>query len=413
MDAGLTFKGASNSEGKNTLRLGPRKILVISQVSLSVLLLVGAGLLVRSLQKLGMVDAGFRQENVLLVSIYPTLSGYEGARELALYARAQERVSAAPGVLSATFSRFGMLSGGSWIRVATHFGSGDKGEKEINVNCNPVAPRFFETMGIPMVLGRDFTGADGQQAPRVAVVSESFARRYFPNEVALGRQLRFKDENGEQNVVVGIVKEVKALSLRELEPLPQMYIPLAQAPSDLLGQITMEVRTAMEPTTAADAVRDAMHDVDADLPVVQIITQKAQTEGTLQNEKSLSTLSTVFGSLALLLACIGLYGIAAYTVVARTREIGIRMALGAQADNVYRMVIWQGMRLALTGVMVGLASAFVVSRVLTSLLFGISGADSLVYVGVSLLMVLVALAACYLPARRAARVDPMIALRNE
>ena len=192
-----------------------------------------------------------------------------------------------------------------------------------------------------------------------------------------------------------------------------MYIPLAQAPSDLLGQITMEVRTAMQPTTAATAVRDAMHEVDANLPVVQIITQEAQTQGTLQNEKSLSTLSTVFGILALLLACIGLYGIAAYTVVARTREIGIHMALGARPDDVYRMVIGQGMRLALTGVMVGLASAFVASRVLTSLLFGINGADSLVYAGVSLLMVLVALAACYLPARRAARVDPMIALRCE
>src|SRR6266403_1443099 len=257
MDAGLTLMGASKSEGASTLRLGPRKILVISQVSLCVLLLVGAGLLVRSLQKLGMVDAGFRQENVLLVSIYPTLSGYEGARELALYARAQEHVSAAPGVLSATFSRFGMLSGGRWIRVATHFASVDKGQKEIKVNCNPVAPRFFETMGIPMVLGRDFTGADGQQGPRVAVVSESFARSYFPNEVALGKELRFKDENAaKQVVVVGVVKEVKALSLRERESLPQMYVPLAQTPADLLGQITMVVRTAMEPTAAATAVRD-------------------------------------------------------------------------------------------------------------------------------------------------------------
>jgi len=414
MDAGLTFKGASNSERANTPRLGPRKILVVSQVSLSELLLVGAGLLMRSLQELAMVDVGFRQENVLLVSIYPTLSGYEGARELALYARAQERVSAAPGVLSATFSRFGMLSGGSWIRVATHFASGDKGENEINVSCNPVAPRFFETMGIPVVLGRDFTGADGLQAPRVAVVSESFARKYFPNEVALGKQLHFKEENiGEQSVVIGIVKEVKALSLRERKPLPQIYIPLAQAPSDLLGQITMEVRTAVEPTTAATAVRDAMHDVDPNLPVVQIITQEAQTEGTLQNEKSLSMLSTVFGSLALLLACIGLYGIVSYTVAARTREIGIRMALGALPGSVYRMVIGQGMRLALTGIMLGLSSALFVSRALTSLLFGISGADSLVYAGVSLLMVSVALAACYLPARRAARVDPMIALHYE
>jgi predicted permease len=414
MDAGLTLKGASNSEGVNTLRLGPRNILVISQVSLSVLLLVGAGLLVRSLQKLSMVDAGFRQENVLLVSIYPTLSGYEGTRELALYARAQERVSATPGVLSATFSRFGMLSGGRWIRVATRFASGDQGEREIQVNCNPVAPRFFETMGIPMVLGRDFTSADGQQAPRVAVVSESFARRYFPNEGGLGKQLRFKDAKAdEQILVVGIVKEVKALNLRELESLPQMYIPLAQAPADLLGQITMEVRTPLEPAAAALAVRDAMHEVDANLPVVQIITQKAQTESTLQNERSLSTLSTAFGILALLLACIGLYGIAAYSVAARTREIGIRMALGAGPGDVHRMVIRQGMRLALTGVIIGLAGAVVVSHVLESLLFGITGADSLVYAGVSMLLVLVTLAACYLPAQRAARVDPMIALRYE
>jgi len=414
MDASLTLKGAPNSAGANTPRLGPRSMLVISQVSLSVLLLVGAGLLVRSLQKLSMVDAGFRQENVLLVSLYPTLSGYEGARELALYANAQERVSAAPGVASATFSRFGMLSGGRWIRVATHFASADKGEKEIKVNCNPVAPRFFETMGIPMVLGRDFTGADGQQAPRVAVVSESFARRYFPDEGALGKQLLFKDgKAGEQIVVVGIVKEVKALSLRERESLPQIYIPLAQAPADLLGQMTMEVRTAMEPAAAATAVRDAMHDADSNLPVVQIITQKAQIEGTLQNERSLSTLSTVFGILALLLACLGLYGIAAYSVAARTREIGIRMALGARPDEVHRMVIRQGIRLALIGIAAGLAGALVASRILASLLFGVSGADSLIYAGVSILLILVALAACYIPARRAAAVDPMIALRYE
>jgi predicted permease len=361
-----------------------------------------------------MVDAGFRQENVLLVSLYPTLSGYEGARELALYATAQERVNAVPGVLSATLSRFGMLSGGRWIRVATHFGSGDKGEKEIEVNCNPVASRFFGTMGIPMILGRDFTGADGQQAPRVAVVSESFAHRYFPNDVALGKQLRFKDANaGEQIVVVGIVKEVKALSLRERESLPQIYIPLAQAPADLLGQITMEVRTAMESAAAATAVRDAMHDVDPNLPVVQIITQKAQTEGTLQNERSLSMLSTVFGILALLLACLGLYGIAAYSVAVRTREIGIRMALGARPGEVHRMVIRQGMRLALIGITVGLPGALIVSRTLASLLFGVGGADSLIYAGVSILLILVALAACYIPARRAAAVDPMIALRYE
>jgi predicted permease len=413
-DAGVALKGGSYFESANAPRLGPRKVLVISQVSLSVLLLVSTGLLVRSLQRLRMVDAGFRQDNILLVSLYPTLSGYEGARELALYARAQERVSAAPGVASATFSRFGMLSGGRWIRTATHFAPGDKGEKEIKVNCNPVAPRFFDTMGIPMVLGRDFTATDEQRAPRVAVVSESFVHRYFPTEIALGKQLLFTDEKaGEQIVVVGVVKEVKALSLRERESLPQIYIPIAQAPADLLGQITMEVRTAMEPAPAATAVRDAMHDVDANLPVVQIITQKAQTEGTLQNERSLSTLSSVFGILALLLACLGLYGIAAYSVAARTREIGIRMALGARPVEVRRMVIRQGTQLALIGIAAGLAGALVVSRILASLFFGISGVDSLIYAGVSILLILVALAACYIPARRAAAVDPMIALRYE
>jgi len=414
MDAGLTLKGTSSFKSANTPHLGPRKLLVVSQISLSVLLLVSAGLLVRSLQKLIMVDAGFRQENVLLVSIYPTLSGYDGARELALYARAQERVNAAPGVLSATFSRFGLLSGGRWIRVALHFASVSKGEEGLKVNCNPVAPDFFETMGIPLILGRDFAGADGQQAPRVAVVSESFARKYFPDEAPIGKQLSFKDaKTGEQIAVVGVVKEVKSLSLREQEPLPQIYIPLAQAPADLLGQVTMEVRTAIEPAAGVSAIRDAMHDVDANLPLVQIITQKAQTEGTLQNERSLSTLSTLFGVLALLLACLGLYGIAAYSVATRTREIGIRMALGARPDDVHRMVIGQGMRLALTGIVVGLAGAFVASRVLASLLFGIGGADSLNYAGVSMLLILVALAACYIPARRAARVGPMIALRYE
>jgi putative ABC transport system permease protein len=175
----------------------------------------------------------------------------------------------------------------------------------------------------------------------------------------------------------------------------------------------MEVRTAIEPTTVVAAVRDAMHDVDSNLPLVRILTQKAHVEASLQNERSLSTLSTLFGFLALLLACLGLYGIAAYSVAARRREIGIRMALGARAADVHRMVIRQGLRLALTGVMVGLAAALVVSRVLVNLLFGISGADSLVYAGVSILLVLVALAACYLPARRAARVDPMVALRCE
>ena len=414
MDAGFMLKSASNSDGAPTRRLGPRKILVVSQVALSVLLLVGAGLLARSVQKLSKVDAGFRQENILLVSLFPTLSGYEGARELALYASAQDRLSAEPGVLSATFSRFAMLSGGRWIRNATTFVSEGQRAEEVTVNCNPVAPHFFETMGIPMVVGRDFIGADGKNATKVAVVSESFAHGYFRGGVALGKRLHFKDADvGEEVFVVGVVKDVKALDLRESVSLPQIYIPLAQSPADLLGQITMEVRTSMAPAAAVAGVREAMHDVDANLPVVQIITQKARTEGTLQGERSLSTLSTAFGILALVLSCLGLYGIASYSVASRMREIGVRMALGARPNDVHRLVIRQGMRMTFTGAIIGLLGAVVLSRVLSSLLFGIDSADSLIYVGVSMLLFLVALAACYLPARRAALVDPIVALRYE
>jgi putative ABC transport system permease protein len=192
-----------------------------------------------------------------------------------------------------------------------------------------------------------------------------------------------------------------------------MYIPLAQAPTDLLGQVTVEVRTAMEPTTVVTAVREAMRDLDSNLPLVRMLTQKTHVEASLQSERSLSTLSTLFGSLALLLACLGLYGIAAFSVAIRTREIGIRMALGARSQDVHRMVIRQGMRLAISGVVAGAAAAFAVSRVLANLLYGISATDALIYAAVALLLVLVAMAACYIPARRAARVDPMVALRYE
>jgi predicted permease len=414
IEANATLKGAASSQGANTPHLGPRKLLVISQVSLSVVLLVGAGLLLRSLQRLSVVDTGFRQENVLLVSIYPTQSSYEGARELALYVGAQERVSAMPGVLSASISRFTLLPGGNWTRIASHAVPASGQESELQVSCNPVAPRFFATMGIPLILGRDFTSADGQEAPRVAVVSESFARKYFPNEDPLDKPVTFKGANAREHItVVGIVKGVKAQSLWEQESAPQIYIPLAQAPTDLLGQVIMEIRTAVEPTTVVAAVREAMRNLDSNLPLVRILTQKAHVEASLQSERSLSTLSTLFGSLALLLACLGLYGIAAFSVATRTREIGIRMALGARSQDVHHMVIRQGMRLAISGVVVGVAAAFVVSRILANLLYGISGTDALIYAAVSVLLVLVAMAACYIPARRAARVDPMVALRYE
>ena len=393
---------------------GFKGILVVLQVSLSAVLLVAAGLLARSLHELFRVDPGFEQERVLLVRAYPTIVGYEGARELELYARLQGQLQAIPGVRSASLSRFGFL-GGRWQRRISPIRSTARTADESPAFCYPISPGFFDTMGVPQLQGRDFGPTDDPKAPRVAVVSQEFAHAHFPLVGALGQRFRFGGEGAPDAVdveIVGVVRDVKSLSLRQRESRPAVYIPISQTPADRLGQVTIALRTAGDAAGSAAAIRRQIQAIDRDLPLVSAETQAELAVESLGTERLMSKLSGAFAILALLLASIGLYGVLAYEVASRTREIGIRIAIGARPSDLVRLVLGYGFRLVLLGVLIGLAAAFAVPRVLTSFLFGVGPTDPLTLAGTTLLLILVALLACYLPVRRAMRGDPLIALRS-
>lgn len=403
----------SSVQGGGGRSSGLRGALVMLQVSLSVVLLVAAGLLARSLHELFRVDPGFERDRVLLVRAYPTIVGFEGARELDLYSRLQERLQAIPGVRSASLSRFGFL-GGRWPRRISLSGGAAAAPDEATALCYPVSWRFFETMGVPLLQGRDFGPADAAAAPRVAVVSEAFARLHFPRAYALGRRFRFGDETADaaELEIVGIVRDVRSLSLRDEGSRPAVYIPISQTPADRLGQITIALRTTMDAAAGAAAIRRHVQAIDGGLPIVGAETQSEFAAESLGTERLMSKLAGAFAILALLLASIGLYGVLAYDVAQRAREIAIRIAIGAKPADLLRLVVGQGFRLVLPGALVGLAAAFAVPRVLTSILFGVSPSDPLTLAGTTLLLVLVALLACYIPARRAMAGDPLLALRS-
>jgi predicted permease len=371
--------------------------------------------MVRSLKKLTAVNPGFQRDHVLMAFLYPTLAGYQGAKELNLYSSLQEQMNAAPGVMSASLSRFRLLSGGGgWHRRVIRPGAGNESAQGLPVHCSPVSPRFFATMGIPLIFGRDFNGHDAADAPRVAIISESLARSVFSNESPIGQRLEFVDgSNREQAEVVGIARDVQSFNLRAADDVAGIYIPLNQAPSDLLGQAILEVRTTRQADVALASLRRVTQAIDAEFPLARMSTQEEQATDTLTGERSLATLLSLFSGLAVMLASIGLYGVIAYSTSRRTREIGIRVALGAHRADVLRMILKQGMRLTLVGVGIGLVVATVVSRVLASQLFGVTSTDPLTFCGVVLTLAAVALAACYIPARRAANVDPVDALRYE
>jgi len=415
MDAAPSLQAGGRSETGNNAQRRMSGGLVVVQVALCVSLLVGTGLMVRSLKKLSAVNPGFQRDHILMAFLYPTLGGYQGVKELNLYSALQEQMSAAPGVMSASLSRFRLLSGGGgWHRRVVRPGIGNGSAQGLPVHCSPVSPRFFATMGIPLVFGRDFTPHDSGDATKVAIISESLARSVFPNESPIGQRLEFVDDKArEQAEVVGIARDVQSFNLRAPDEAAGIYIPLNQAPADLLGQAILEVRTTHQTDIALAGLRRVTQAIDADFPLARLSTQEEQATNTLSGDRSLATLLSLFSGLALLLASIGLYGVLAYSTARRTREIGIRVALGAHRADVLRMILTQGMRLTLMGVGVGLVGAIAASRVLASQLFGITSTDPLTFGGVVLTLVAVALAACYIPARRAANVDPVDALRYE
>jgi predicted permease len=398
-DAGITPRTRS--------RLLPA--LVSSQVALSLVLLIGAGLFARTLRNLQQIDPGFRREGVLLVYLDARRSGTQDDRLGATYQELLDRYAHLPGVVSASLSSNTPLSGGLITDAVSINGQPAPGT---SAHFNSVSPRFFETMGTPRVLGRDFTEHDGPGAADVAIVNEAFVRRYIPDGRPLGQVVAQARPGAKPMEIVGVVKDSVFQSLREPPP-PAVYVPYFQYP-DLILIGTFEIRTAGSLSQTAALVRDDLRARFPHTPVqAQVLPLTEQVERTLIQERLLAALGTCFGVLALMLAGVGLYGLLAYTVTRSTSEIGIRMALGAMRGEVLWLVLRNALLLVGIGVAVGLPAAWAASRWIASMLFGLKATDPLTLLGATLILLLAALVAAFLPARRATRVDPLVALRYE
>lgn len=412
---------SSSSASRSLLSRG----LVVLQVALSLLLLVGAGLFLRTLLNLQRVEPGFNTRNLLLFGIQPGLIGYKDEKLVQLYQQITERLETLPGVQGVTFSRMTLLAQGSssrgvFLRSALTAPPDSEGRIKTSGDSyiHQVRENFLETMEIPLLAGRTLKAEDDARAPRVVVVNQTFADKYFPNENPIGKRFTFDSSKPDEIEIVGLAQDAKYARQRDEIP-PTAYTSWRQELRSLSGA-TFEVRTAGAPTAATiAAIRQSVSEVDGNLPLNSVKTQIEQADETLRMERLFAKLLTLFGVLAQQLAAIGLFGVMAYAVSQRTREIGIRMALGANRSDVLKMILRQGMTLALLGVVLGLAGAYVLTRYLESvldlksMLYGVKVSDPLTYGVIALGLTLVALVACYIPARRATNVDPMIALRYE
>jgi predicted permease len=406
LSASLRSNRASSSASRSLLG----KALLVSQVAMSLLLLVGAGLFVRTLVNLQRVDTGFNQDHVLLFQIDTDSIGYkEDSRLVKLYKDVEEKVSLIPGVRAASFSMFAFNQGG-WTSPASTRGDSTSPRIEQHVRNNSVGPDFFSAMGLPLLSGRGFGPQDTETSPKVAVISEALAQRLFPGASPLGRRFgRGGPEHSDDIEVIGVVKDAKYEDLME-EPRSMAYYPYTQAIQYLSN---FEVNFSGEPGAIVAETRRAIKEVNRDLPIVEVVRMSEHVGRSLVQQKLIARLSSFFGLLALLLACIGLFGIMSYSVAKRTNEIGIRMALGAGRGDVLRLVLREGLAPVLIGVAIGLPAALAGARLITSLLFGLTPADPLTICVATMLLLAVAALAGYLPARKASRVDPMTALRCE
>jgi macrolide transport system ATP-binding/permease protein len=441
-------EGAGSS--RQTVRAGKAWLnagngLVVAQVALSMVVLAGAGLLVRTLQNLKKLDPGFDTRNVLTFSLDPTLIGYKSLDSDNLYRDLRVRLRAMPGVVSVSYSWLPLLGGGLWT---SSFHLRGKPQEEQHTDVLPVGPEFFGTMRIPLLAGREFGAVDFQtaetigareaaeraenaaklepgskpgasvaEAPDVpatpAIVNRAFVEKYFPNVNAVGQRFGQEEADTLKGTpkrrgweIVGVVADAKYNKLRR-DVQPTTYVPNSG------GRVAFAMRTESEPEKFVPRIRAMVSQIDSNLPVSDVRTESQQIDRQILKERLIARLSGFFAALALLLACIGLYGLVSYEVARRTREIGIRAALGAERREVLRLVLSEGMRLTLVGAFVGIGLALALTRYAKELLYGVKAADPVTYVAVTVLLVGVTLAACYVPARRATEVDPVVALRHE
>ncbi|MBL8204762.1 MAG: ABC transporter permease [Blastocatellia bacterium] len=404
---------ASLKGGKGTVQAGAQspfgKALVVGQVALSLVLLVGAGLFVRTLINLQNVPTGFNTENALLFRIDTAVTGYKDVQLAEVMRAVEEKVKVVPGVQAAAFS-FIVFNQGLWTGPAYTQEQLALDVRSRIVRNNTVGADYFAAMGIPLVAGRGFTAQDNDKSQKVAVISETMAQRFFPNVSPIGRRFGIRGpESGGQIEVIGVVKDVRAMSLSE-ELRPSAYYPHAQGSGPLHNFV---VRFVGAPENIVPQVRRAVREVNPSLPIDEVVSLSDHVGRSLVQQKLTARLGAFFGLLALLLACIGLYGVLSYAVARRTNEIGIRMALGAQSRNVLWLVLREALLLAGIGIGIGLIAAVALTRTAKTLLFGLQPNDPLTIALATALLFFVAVVAGYLPARRAARIDPMIALRDE
>jgi putative ABC transport system permease protein len=404
-------QGSTSSASVSHVRF--RKVLVAGQVAFTLLLLAGAALFTRTLWNLRTLDLGIRTEHVINFSIAPALNGYGTQRTIALTDQLRARIATIPGVRSVGSSEIATLTGDNEGSNITTEGGAQLPEDQQDVNYISVSPGYLSTLGVPLLSGREFTEADGATSPKVAVVSEAMAKQFFPGRNPIG--MRFCFGGGPKvkpNIeIVGVVPDVKQDHVKSTTTYPYLYVPYAQR--DELSGMTFYVNTERDPLVLASTLQNEVRQADPNLPIYDVKTMERVVEDDLFSARMVAVLSGSFAGLAALLAALGIYGVLAYLVVQRTREIGIRMALGAESGDVRKLIVKEVGSMVVTGVAVGLPLAYLMARLSESLLFGVSAANPVTYALGLVLIAVVAVVACYVPARRATRVDPLVALRYE
>jgi predicted permease len=399
-----------SSKGRRT-----RSLLIVSEIALALMLMIGAGLMLKSFRQMQTAQTGFAPDGLLTMRFDVPNKKYEGAERLRVGQRLIERLETVAGIQSVAITFTDPFLWDGINRGFTVEGMPpDPPGAQDSVYFHDISPNYFHTMEIPFVAGRDFTTADDNTASRVAIVSQAFARRYWPGEEAVGKRIKYGplDSKHSWMTIVGVVGNVKFVNLRhDLDAFPIVYVPLLQ--SEVVINLNVMARTRGNPAAMVSSIRNEIQRFDAEMPVYNISTMQERLAEQASETRSYTLLMGLFASLALMLSVVGIYGVMSYMVSERTREIGIRMALGAGRGDVLRLVITQGMGLAAAGIAIGLGGAILLTRFMESLLYGVSATDPMTFAALSLLLAGVALVACFIPARRATKVDPMVALRHE
>jgi predicted permease len=396
------------------MRLNLSSLMVVMQVGLSMVLLTGGGLFARSLMKLQSEDLGFDHNNVLVLGIDSRLAGYKPTELATLYRQIVERLSSLPQVRNVSIASYSPLSGTRRSSTVKVFGYTPQPDEDLSTEDILTAPNYAATLGMPLLRGRDIEMRDTPSSPPIAVVNSAFAEHYFKDQNPIGRTFTFDDDSDKGTAVeiVGVVGDIKRDDMRE-KPEPAVYRPILQVQDGSAYQATIHIRTQSDPTPLTPQVRQMINQIDDKLPIFGVTTLTDQVRQNLNQERLIAQLVSFFGALALILACIGLYGVMAHGVARRTSEIGIRMALGARSGNIAWMILRETLYLVLAGLVIGVPAALLGARLISTQLFGLSPTDPLTLVGAAVVLAVVAMLAGYLPARRASRVNPLKALRYE